>query len=72
MAQEQESMKDEIVETIMKLCALYLKLGEAGRSGSVIRIVRQDGRVDPISDAIFFREEVWNKLLSVLQKIHRL
>ena len=65
-------MKDEIVEAIMDLCALYLKLGEAGRSGSVIRIVRQDGRIDSVYDAIFFREEIWNKLVSLLQKIHRL
>ena len=72
MAKEQEGMKDELVETIMDLCDLYLKLGEVGRSSSIIRTNKRYLPTDSIYDAIFFREEIWKKLLEVLQKIHRL
>lgn len=72
MAKEQEGMKDEIVETIMDLCDLYLKLGETCKSSSIIRAKGKDSYVNSICDAIFFREEIWKKLLEVLQKIHRL
>lgn len=65
-------MRDEIVETIMDLCDLYLKLGEVGRSSSIIRANKRNLSTDSIYDAIFFREEIWKKLLEVLQKIHRL
>lgn len=65
-------MRDEIVETIMDLCDLYLKLGEVGRSSSIIRANKRYLSIDSIYDAIFFREEIWKKLLEVLQKIHRL
>lgn len=72
MAKEQEGMKDELIETIMDLCDLYLKLGEVSRSSSIIRANKRDLSIDTICDAIFFREEIWKKLLEVLQKIHRL
>lgn len=72
MAKEQEGMRDEIVETIMDLCDLYLKLGEVCKSSSIIRANRRDSSINTICDAIFFREEIWKKLLEVLQKIHRL
>lgn len=72
MAKEQESMKDEIVETIMELCSLYLKLGEVVRSGGIIRTNKRDILDNPTCDAVIFREEVWKRLLSLLQKIHRL
>lgn len=72
MAKEQEGMKDELVETIMDLCDLYLKLGEVCKSSSIIRVNKRDLSINTICDAIFFREEIWKKLLEVLQKIHRL
>lgn len=65
-------MRDELVETIMDLCDLYLKLGEVNRSSSIIQAYKRDLSIDTICDAIFFREEIWKKLLEVLQKIHRL
>ena len=72
MAKEQKGMRDEIIETIMDLCDLYLKLGEVSRSSSIIRANKKDLSINTIYDAIFFREEIWKKLLEVLQKIHRL
>ena len=65
-------MKDEIVEAIMELCALYLKLGELTRSGGIVRTNRRESLLDPVCDAVIFREEVWKRLLGLLQKIHRL
>ena len=65
-------MRDEIVEAIMDLCALYLKLGELTRSGGIVRTNKIDYKMDPVCDAVIFREEIWKRLLGLLQKIHRL
>ena len=65
-------MKDELVETIMELCGLYLKLGELIRTGGIVRTNKREILTDPVCDAVIFREEIWRKLLGLLQKIHRL
>lgn len=65
-------MRDEIVETIMNLCDLYLKLGDINRTGGILHAKNADSIIDCVCDAVIFREEIWNRLLASLQKIHRL
>lgn len=62
-------MKDETIETIMNLCALYLKLGEVTMTSSVIQVTKDYILRDNVADQVFLREEILKKLL---QEIHSL
>lgn len=68
MAQKQDSMIDEMVETIMDLCWLYLKHGESIRTSSIMRAKRDYILSDPVSDGIISREEILRKLFSFCKK----
>ena len=61
-------MRDELLEKILDVIALYLKLGEA-KSTSLIKVKEEGNCTD---ERIFLREILWNKLLELLQQLHRL
>lgn len=62
-------MKDKTIETIMNICALYLKLGEVTMTSSVIQVTKDYILRDNVADQVFLREEILKKLL---QELHSL
>lgn len=68
MAQKQDSIMDELVETIMDLCWLYLKHGESIRTSSIMKAKRDYIFDDPVSNGIISREEILRKLFSFCKK----
>ena len=64
-------MRDEILERVMELIALYLRLGDT--KGTSVIAAGKIRRLENCSEEnIFLRERLWFELKELLQKLHRL
>lgn len=64
-------MRDELLERLLELIAIYLRLGD-GKGTSVIISGKRRRIGDSEEELIFLRERLWIELKELLQKLHRL